>query len=73
MRGRAGGIPWLTELLLFGGDGAKEAAAAAIAELAAVGPAVRQEIEEAGKSLTCAILVGPVAVRCYLPVACFRG
>ena len=41
-------MPWLTQLLLFGGSGAKEAAAATLAELAAVGPGVHLEIQEAG-------------------------
>lgn len=45
---RAGAVPWLSQLLLFGGTGAKEAAAACLAELAAVGPAVQQQIREAG-------------------------
>lgn len=44
----AGAVPWLAQLLLFGGPGAKEAAAACLAELAAVGPAVQQQIRDAG-------------------------
>ena len=44
----AGAVPWLSQLLLFGGTGAKEAAAACLAELAAVGPAVQQQIRDAG-------------------------
>ena len=43
-----GAVPWLAQLLLFGGNGAKEAAAACLAELAAVGPAVQGAIREAG-------------------------
>ena len=41
-------MPWLAQLLLFGGPGAKEAAAACLAELAAVGPSVQQQIRDAG-------------------------
>jgi hypothetical protein len=41
-------VPWLAQLLLFGGPGAKEAAAACLAELAAVGPAVQQQIRDSG-------------------------
>lgn len=41
-------MPWLAQLLLFGSPGAKEAAAACLAELAAVGPAVQQQIRDAG-------------------------
>lgn len=44
----AGAVPWLAQLLLFGGAGSKEAAAACLAELAAVGPAVQQAIRDAG-------------------------
>jgi hypothetical protein len=44
----AGAVPWLAQLLLFGGQGAKEAAAACLAELAAVGPVVQQQIRDAG-------------------------
>ena len=43
-----GAVPWLAQLLLVGGPGAKEAAAACLAELAAVGPAVQQQIRDAG-------------------------
>ncbi len=44
----SGAVPWLAQLLVFGGAGAKEAAAACLAELAAVGPAVQQQIRDAG-------------------------
>jgi hypothetical protein len=45
-------VPWLAQLLLFGGPGAKEAAAACLAELAAVGPDVQQQIRGSGAVAT---------------------
>jgi hypothetical protein len=45
---RAGAVPWLAQLLLFGSASARESAAMALAELATAGSSVRKEIKAAG-------------------------